>query len=148
MPTKIILKNSAVASSVPTAGDLDQGEVALNVTDRKIYSKDSGGNIVTMGAIEGAPVYGWVNFNGSTLAINGSYNVASISTFGTGDYEVYFPSTVGSNTYAVFGSSMSLGGVTSAYGPTNGSFGIRTYNSSGSAVNPSAVYGMAVVEED
>ena len=42
----IITKNSSTASSVPLAASLTQGELAVNVTDKKLYSKDSGGNVV------------------------------------------------------------------------------------------------------
>jgi hypothetical protein len=47
--TTIITKNSSTASAVPTAGDLTQGELAVNVTDKKIYTKDSGGSVVALG---------------------------------------------------------------------------------------------------
>jgi hypothetical protein len=36
--TEIILYNSATAAAVPLAGNLKQGELAVNVTDKKIYS--------------------------------------------------------------------------------------------------------------
>lgn len=42
----VITKNSSTASSVPAAGSLVQGELAVNVTDKKLYTKDSGGNVV------------------------------------------------------------------------------------------------------
>jgi len=32
----------------------------------------------------------WVNFNGSTAAIRGSYNISSVTRVGTGDYTVNF----------------------------------------------------------
>jgi hypothetical protein len=48
--TTIITKNSSTASAVPVAGDLVQGELAVNVTDKKLYTKDSGGAIVSVGA--------------------------------------------------------------------------------------------------
>lgn len=43
--TTIITKNSSTASAVPSAGSLVQGELAVNVTDKKIYTKDSGGTV-------------------------------------------------------------------------------------------------------
>lgn len=42
----IITKNSSTASAVPAAGSLVKGELAVNVTDRKIYTKDNSGNVV------------------------------------------------------------------------------------------------------
>ena len=43
--TTIITKNSSTASAVPSAGSLVQGELAVNVTDKKLYTKDSGGTV-------------------------------------------------------------------------------------------------------
>jgi hypothetical protein len=41
----IITKNSSTASAVPAAGSLVKGELALNVADKKMYSKDASGNV-------------------------------------------------------------------------------------------------------
>jgi len=48
--TTLITKNSSTASAAPVAGDLVQGELAVNVTDKKLYTKDSGGAVVAVGA--------------------------------------------------------------------------------------------------
>lgn len=45
MSTKIILKKSSVASKIPTTGDLDYGELAINYQDGKLWYKDAGNNI-------------------------------------------------------------------------------------------------------
>ena len=42
----IITKNSSTASAVPAAGDLVKGELAVNVTDKKLYTKDNSATIV------------------------------------------------------------------------------------------------------
>jgi len=52
MANTIIIKNSSTAAAVPTSGDLEQGELAVNVTDKKIYTKDSGNNIVAVGGAQ------------------------------------------------------------------------------------------------
>ena len=44
----IKIKRSETAGSVPAAGDLQTHELAMNVSDRTIYTKDSSGQIVTM----------------------------------------------------------------------------------------------------
>ncbi len=49
MANKIILKRSSVADKTPVAGDLEVGEIAVNLTDKKIYSKDASGAIVLIG---------------------------------------------------------------------------------------------------
>ena len=43
--TVVKIKQSTVAGKKPVAGDLQQGEIALNVTDQILYSKDGNGNI-------------------------------------------------------------------------------------------------------
>lgn len=47
MATVIKLKRSTTASAVPTTGDLEDGEVAVNVTDKIVYMR-SGDSIVTV----------------------------------------------------------------------------------------------------
>jgi adhesin HecA-like repeat protein len=49
MATKIILKKSSTAGSAPLTSDLEQGEVALNLADRKLYTKDNSGNVIQVG---------------------------------------------------------------------------------------------------
>jgi len=51
-------KRSEIASSVPSSGDLEVGEVAINSADQKIYTKKSDGTVVEVanastGASEG-----------------------------------------------------------------------------------------------
>ena len=49
MATKIVTKNSSTASAVPTASDLVQGELAVNVADKRLFTEDNGGAIVELG---------------------------------------------------------------------------------------------------
>ena len=49
MSTTIKIKNSNVAGKVPGAGSLESAELALNLKDRKLYSKDADGNIFEIG---------------------------------------------------------------------------------------------------
>lgn len=46
MANTIIIKNSSTAAAVPAAGSLVKGELAVNVTDKKLYTKDNSGNVV------------------------------------------------------------------------------------------------------
>jgi hypothetical protein len=46
MANTIITKNSATATAVPTAGQLVQGELAVNVTDKRLFTENSGGTVV------------------------------------------------------------------------------------------------------
>ena len=52
MANIIITKNSSTASSVPSAGSLTQGELAVNVTDKKLYTKNSGGTVVEISGVK------------------------------------------------------------------------------------------------
>ena len=50
MPTVIKPKRSETALAVPTAGSLEVGELALNVTDGKFYTKKSDNSVKEVGA--------------------------------------------------------------------------------------------------
>lgn len=49
MASTILLKRSSTASSVPAAGSLQAGELAVNLADQKLYSKTAGGTVVQVG---------------------------------------------------------------------------------------------------
>lgn len=49
MSNVIRLKRSSVASVVPAPSSLVDGELALNLADRKLFAKDTGGNIFEIG---------------------------------------------------------------------------------------------------
>jgi hypothetical protein len=49
MASTIILKKSATAGAAPLTTDLEQGEVALNLVDRKLYTKNNSNVIVQVG---------------------------------------------------------------------------------------------------
>ncbi len=49
MANTILLKRSSTASSVPAAGSLQAGELAVNLADQKLYSKTAGGSVVQVG---------------------------------------------------------------------------------------------------
>jgi len=48
MATKILIKKSSTSGGIPLAADLDQGELAVNLADRKIYTKDNSNAIVRL----------------------------------------------------------------------------------------------------
>jgi len=86
MATKIVTKNSSTASAVPTASDLVQGELAVNVADKRLFTEDNGGAIVEVGT------------NPSTLTVTGEITANGgialgdndKATFGAGDdLEIY-----------------------------------------------------------
>jgi hypothetical protein len=84
MSTVVQVKRSETLGAEPTAGDLAVGELAINMADKKIFSKKTDGTIVALGGVE-------VN-DGSTTA-----SVATISFADTifGDFQVDTTTTPG-----------------------------------------------------
>jgi len=78
MATKIVTKNSSTASAVPTASDLVQGELAVNVSDKRLFTEDNGGSIVELGTnpstidINAGTIDGAVIGGNTPAAITGS----------------------------------------------------------------------------
>lgn len=64
----LITKNSSTAAAVPGSGDLVQGELAVNVTDKKLYTKDAGGNIVKVVGSLGNQEASAVAITGGTIS--------------------------------------------------------------------------------
>jgi hypothetical protein len=102
MATKIIMKKSVTGGTSPLIADLDQGELAVNLVDRKLYTKNNGNTIQELtGAyvdsvappnpVEGDLWYDTANnelkaYNGTAFpSAGGSANDATITlTAGTG----------------------------------------------------------------
>jgi len=73
--TVIKLKRSETPSQIPGAGSLETGELAMNITDGKFYTKNSGGSVVEVGGA-GSVTLQDVTDNGAVttndLTLNGS----------------------------------------------------------------------------
>ena len=65
MPTVIKPKRSETALAVPAASSLEAGELAMNVTEGKFYTKTSGGVVKEMGGA-GSVTLQDVTTNGAT----------------------------------------------------------------------------------
>lgn len=80
--TTIITKNSSTSSAVPTSGDLTKGELAINVTDKKLFTKDNSGTVVKVVGSLGNQEANAVAITGGTIAgvtqTNGTINGAVI----------------------------------------------------------------------
>ena len=98
MATKIITKNSSTTTAIPTAGDLVQGELAVNVTDKRLFTENAAGAIVELGT------------NPSTIDINA----------GTIDGTVIGGTTAAaiSGTTGQFGTSLNVDGIVTTDGLT------------------------------
>ena len=66
--TPIQLYRSATASATPSASDLQDGELAINTNDGKLFFKNSSGNVATLVDSSSA---GTVTSVGGTGAVNG-----------------------------------------------------------------------------
>ena len=64
----IITKNSSTASATPAAGDLTKGELAVNVTDKKLYTKDNSAAVVKIVGSLGNQEANAVAVTGGTVA--------------------------------------------------------------------------------
>lgn len=49
MATTVQLKRSETTGSIPTAGDIAVGELAVNLADGTLYSKKTDGSIIEVG---------------------------------------------------------------------------------------------------
>jgi len=121
MSTKIILKKSNTAGAVPLTTDLEIGEVALNLADRKLYTKNNSGSVVVVGAAyvgstaPSGPAEGdlWYDsvanalkaYNGTAWAATGYSTLASledtlISSVASGEVLVWNGTSWANNTLA------------------------------------------------
>ena len=86
MPATIKIKNSSTASAVPTSSDLVQGELAVNVTDKRIFTENASGTVVELGT------------NPSILTLpDGSASAPTLTNDGDTNTGIFFPAadTVG-----------------------------------------------------
>ena len=90
MSTVIKLKRSETPSQIPGSGSLEVGELAMNVTDGKFYTKNSGGTVVEVGGggsitlqdvtDNGAVTTNNLTLNGSDLVFEGAIENAFETT--------------------------------------------------------------------
>jgi len=81
MPATIKIKNSSTASAVPTSSDLVQGELAVNVTDRRIFTENASGTVVELGT----------NPTILTMGAAGSASAPVITRTGDTNTGIFFP---------------------------------------------------------
>ena len=129
MANTIITKNSSTASAVPAAGSLTQGELAVNVTDKKLYTKNASGTVVEI-----TPSYAVSAGNGGVTSVNGQTGAVTLSTGGVTSLNGQTGAITNTNLYAigsyVMGCSLTASSAYSANATLSGS---SLYNA-GSAV--------------
>lgn len=80
--TPLQLYHSTTASAQPSAGNLANGELALNLFDKKLYAKDSSGNVFLLASQSGAAAtVTSVNASGGTTGL--TFSGGPITTSGT-----------------------------------------------------------------
>ena len=75
MTTVFKPKRSEVAASVPTSGQLEAGEIALNITDGKFYTKTTAGVVKEVGGAGAVTLQGVTNIGATTtndIILNGA----------------------------------------------------------------------------
>tara|TARA_B100001093_G_scaffold434144_1_gene431483 strand:- start:380 stop:763 length:384 start_codon:yes stop_codon:yes gene_type:complete len=76
MPTVIKPKRSETTSSIPAANSLQVGEIAMNVTDGKFFTKKSDNSVVEVGGAGAATLQditsGSKNITTNNIVLNGS----------------------------------------------------------------------------
>ena len=109
MSTVIKLKRSETPSQIPSAGSLETGELAMNITDGKFYTKNSGGTVVEVGGAgsvtlqdvtdNGAITTNDLTLNGSDIVFEGALENAFETTLTvaepTGDRTITLPNQSG-----------------------------------------------------
>lgn len=79
MTNRLLIKRSSTANSVPTAGDLDYGEIAINYRDGNLFFKDVSNAIQTIASTQFVSVSGNVSGNNfsATNAISAGGNITA-----------------------------------------------------------------------
>jgi len=107
--TVIKLKRSETPSQIPSSGSLEAGELAMNVTDGKFFTKTSGGTVKEVGGAgsvtlqdvtdNGAITTNDLTLNGSDIVFEGALENAFETTLTvaepTGDRTITLPNQSG-----------------------------------------------------
>ncbi|QEG06368.1 long tail fiber distal subunit [Shigella phage JK42] len=96
---QIQFKRSKVAGVNPTAAQLAEGELAINLKDRTLFTKDDLGNIISLGFAKGGDINGNVTQTGDYLQ-NGTYNLNGNQFVYAGKYIEFLPKTTGNGAWA------------------------------------------------
>ena len=79
--TVIVTKNSSTASSIPTSADLVQGELAVNVADKRLFTEDNAAAIIEIGTNPTSITTGAITASG-TVTVNGQLVTANAALTG------------------------------------------------------------------
>jgi len=125
MAATIKIKNSSTASAVPTSSDLVQGELAVNVTDKRLFTENASGTVVELGTnpstltvTSGATIQGLTVGKGAgAVSTNTAVGASALDANTTGSYntavgsQAAYANTTGYESVAV-GAQALFGGTT------------------------------------
>lgn len=96
---QIQFKRSKTAGARPAASVLAEGELAINLKDRTIFTKDDLGNIIDLSISAGGSISGNITQTGDYLQ-NGTYNLNGNQFVYAGKYIEFLPKTAGNGAWA------------------------------------------------
>lgn len=96
---QIQFKRSKTAGARPAASVLAEGELAINLKDRTIFTKDDLGNIIDLSISTGGNISGNITQTGDYLQ-NGTYNLNGNQFVYAGKYIEFLPKTAGNGAWA------------------------------------------------
>ena len=130
MSVQIVTKNSATAGSEPAANALVQGELAVNVKDRKLYSKDADGNVFEFGPQMAANTLQQVTDAGNTT----TNNIGTGAITANGDVKIGGTASNPNASILASGSATFIRNIVSGAWDGTGNAGIGSQLSSNGAV--------------
>lgn len=148
--TPIQLYRSATPSATPTAGNLSDGELAINTADGKLFYKDSGGVVQTIATTAAVTNVASISFGTTGLtpstATTGAVTVAgtlAVANGGTGQTSYTDGQLLIGNTT---GNTLTKATLTAGTGitVTNGAGSITIAASGGASVNIGLVRAVAI----
>ena len=130
MPQRIKVKKSSLVGKSPDAADLQVAELALNVADRKLFSKDVDGNVFEINPT--APAGYWEEDSSSSeiknidevtkINLNGNVHTNANLDINSGNYSLrLFPTNSNVGAYTLVGANNSYGTFSIGTATTSGS---------------------------
>jgi len=108
MATTIVTKNSSTASAVPTAAQLVQGELAVNVADKRIYTENNAGAVVELGTNPSTIDINSGTIDGTTIGASSASTGAFTTLSASGEITANGGIALGDNDKATFGAGDDL----------------------------------------
>lgn len=101
---KLLIKRSNVVGKVPTTGDLQTGELALNFKDKKIFTKEPSGTIIELSRPLPAGVGGqMLRYSGGSWTATSAIVIDGTGKVGIGvtpTYKLHVSGAIGANSIA------------------------------------------------